>query len=207
MSFFLFRALTLPMIFSSAAQKHAQLGLVAAVHSQSHAQDEGQCTGKCAELVRSTSFDVFEVTEDYDYTQPTCKNYATDSGKMFGPFAHIREALDLSYHGNYIEKRQRLQDMFITDTISGATAHPDSPWVIFTAGAMGAGKGHVIKWMSKNGHFALPDIVQIDPDAYRSRFPEWPGSFPRPTLSIQQSPVPSLCCVSSPECCPSHSTV
>ena len=93
---------------------------------------------------------------------------------MFGRYAKIRERLDLAYHGNYVQKRQALQDLFIRDTVSGASAHAE-PWAIFTAGAMGAGKGHVIKWMSKRGHFALPDIVQIDPDVFRSRFPEWRG--------------------------------
>jgi len=38
---------------------------------------------------------------------------------------------------------------------------------------MGAGKSFVIKWMSREGHFQLPSIVQIDPDCFRSRLPEW----------------------------------
>ena len=174
------------MIFSSAAQKRAHLGLA----SRSSSEDPELCVAKCAELVRMTSFDVFHVPEEYDYSKPTYINYATDAEEMFGRYASIRQRLDLSYHGNYIEKRQKLQDMFIRDTVSGATSHPESPWVIFTAGAMGAGKGHVIKWMSKNGHFALPDIVQIDPDVFRSRFPEWRGYGP---LSCRIStPIPHL---------------
>eukprot|EP00959_Pyramimonas_sp_CCMP1952_P272072 5688734-Pyramimonas_sp.AAC.1 len=40
---------------------------------------------------------------------------------------------------------------------------------------MGAGKGHVVKWMSRNGHFPLPDLVQIDPDQFKAAFPEWQG--------------------------------
>jgi hypothetical protein len=38
---------------------------------------------------------------------------------------------------------------------------------------MGAGKSHVIQWMSANGCFPLPDIVQIDPDLFKIGFPEW----------------------------------
>jgi hypothetical protein len=170
------RAVTNHMIFSSAAHKKAHLGMA----SLSSTKDEEHCVTKCAELVRLTSFDVFYVPDDYDYSMPTCVNYSTNSQEMFGPYAHIRQNLDLSYHGNYNQKRQKLQDMFIRDTVSGATAYPEGPWVIFTAGAMGAGKGHVIKWMSKHGHFALPDIVQIDPDVFRSRFPEWNGCETRP---------------------------
>ena len=40
---------------------------------------------------------------------------------------------------------------------------------------MGAGKSHVVRWMSKQGHFQLPNIVQIDPDVFRTRLPEWQG--------------------------------
>ena len=38
--------------------------------------------------------------------------------------------------------------------------HPDDP-----SGPMAAGKGHVIRWLSREGHFQLPSIVQIDPGA------------------------------------------
>jgi glutaredoxin/predicted ABC-type ATPase len=60
----------------------------------------------------------------------------------------------------------------VRDVCAGG-APQDAPWIVFTAGAMGAGKSHVVNWMSSEGHFPLPNIVQIDPDAFRSRLPEW----------------------------------
>jgi len=62
----------------------------------------------------------------------------------------------------------------ITDAVNGGASQA-RPWLVFTAGAMGAGKGHVVKWMSKQGYFQLPSIVQIDPDVFRTRLPEWAG--------------------------------
>jgi len=74
--------------------------------------------------------------------------------------AAIRRTLDSSYHGCYSKERQALQDTWITDIVQGGTHH-DDPWIIYTAGAMGAGKGYAIQWMSRQGHFPLPDIVQV----------------------------------------------
>ena len=85
----------------------------------------------------------------------------------------IRKTLDWEYHGCYSKERQALQDMWITDIVRGGTKH-DNPWIIYTAGAMGAGKGYAIHWMSQQGHFPLPDIVQVDPDAIRENEAEWP---------------------------------
>mmetsp|Transcript_6664 Transcript_6664/g.8890 ORF Transcript_6664/g.8890 Transcript_6664/m.8890 type:complete len:326 (+) Transcript_6664:61-1038(+) len=64
--------------------------------------------------------------------------------------------------------------MWVDDIVQGADLKED-PWIILTAGVMGAGKSHTIHWMSRNGYFPLPDIVQIDPDVFRTRFPEWEG--------------------------------
>mmetsp|Transcript_45570 Transcript_45570/g.114255 ORF Transcript_45570/g.114255 Transcript_45570/m.114255 type:complete len:424 (+) Transcript_45570:573-1844(+) len=58
-------------------------------------------------------------------------------------------------------------------TLQPAGSEQEHPWLLFTAGPMGAGKSFVIKWMSREGHFQLPSIVQIDPDCFRSRLPEW----------------------------------
>ena len=44
---------------------------------------------------------------------------------------------------------------------------------IFTAGAMGAGKGHTVAWMDQHNYFPVEDITHIDPDAFRMQFPEW----------------------------------
>ena len=48
---------------------------------------------------------------EYDYEQPTDKNYATGQGspEHFGEFAAIRSGLDYSYHAHYTEARQKWQ--------------------------------------------------------------------------------------------------
>eukprot|EP00656_Telonema_subtile_P007241 TRINITY_DN13396_c0_g1_i2.p1 TRINITY_DN13396_c0_g1~~TRINITY_DN13396_c0_g1_i2.p1 ORF type:complete len:312 (-),score=67.94 TRINITY_DN13396_c0_g1_i2:148-1083(-) len=113
---------------------------------------------------------------DYNYQLSTQKNHTVDKPEFSGPHAAIRAKLDHKYHGFYGSERQRIQDDIIEDVIRGGTAHTnqeDGPWVVFTAGAMGAGKGYTISWMSQQGHFPLPDLVQIDPDAFKTSFPEW----------------------------------
>eukprot|EP00928_Gymnodinium_smaydae_P011941 TRINITY_DN14368_c0_g1_i2.p1 TRINITY_DN14368_c0_g1~~TRINITY_DN14368_c0_g1_i2.p1 ORF type:complete len:524 (-),score=114.61 TRINITY_DN14368_c0_g1_i2:142-1713(-) len=110
---------------------------------------------------------------NYDYSKATHLNYqATGLQEAVGPFADIRQELDTSYHGCYTEERQRLQDAFVQDIV-GSSIHRDDPWIVFTAGAMGAGKSHAVQWMSQHGYFPLPDIVQIDPDRIRMELPEW----------------------------------
>mmetsp|Transcript_14177 Transcript_14177/g.30320 ORF Transcript_14177/g.30320 Transcript_14177/m.30320 type:complete len:515 (-) Transcript_14177:337-1881(-) len=111
---------------------------------------------------------------EYDYSRSTQENYTQDGPSWTGPFRELRDTLDHSYHGFYTESRQRLQDDLIRDVVSGGSTKKH-PWIVFTAGAMGAGKGYVVRWMSRNGYFPLPDLVQIDPDNFKAAFPEWPG--------------------------------
>jgi hypothetical protein len=112
--------------------------------------------------------------EEYDYTETTQQNYTQDTPSWIGPYKNVRETLDHSYHGYYTPERQRIQDDIMQDVINGGIPK-DQPWIVFTAGAMGAGKGYTIRWMSQSGYFPLPDLVQIDPDHFKMAFPEWPG--------------------------------
>jgi len=120
--------------------------------------------------------------EEYDYSQTTRQNYAASTPTFTGPCKDIRENLDHSYHGYYVEQRQRIQDDIIQDCVSGGVAK-ENPWIVFTAGPMGAGKGYVIRWLSRNGYFPLPDLVQIDPDSFKAAFPEWPGYVERARMT------------------------
>ena len=69
-----------------------------------------------------------------------------------------------------------------------AGSEQENPWLVFTAGPMGAGKSFVIKWMSKAGHFQLPSIVQIDPGAPPR---EPPTGAPRFHGTAAASPIPA----------------
>mmetsp|Transcript_30474 Transcript_30474/g.90304 ORF Transcript_30474/g.90304 Transcript_30474/m.90304 type:complete len:450 (-) Transcript_30474:110-1459(-) len=133
-------------------------------------------------VVRQLSVDYGETalpSPDYDYAVPTnLAHRASGSREVVGPFSSIREGLDFDYHGCYTVERQKLQDILLGDVI-GCGTRKDYPWAIFTAGAMGAGKGHVMDWLCAEGYFPLPDIVTVDPDCFRVELPEWRGYLER----------------------------
>jgi chloramphenicol 3-O-phosphotransferase len=75
------------------------------------------------------------------------------------PYRAIRAILDYGYHSNYSLSRQNLQDQIVadllststvTDMVSGVTCStPTDPWIVFTAGGMGAGKSYTIGSLMK----------------------------------------------------------
>lgn len=46
------------------------------------------------------------------------------------------------------------------------------PFVLFTAGAMGAGKSHTLRWLAETTEFPLQAAVFVDIDRIREHFPE-----------------------------------
>lgn len=130
----------------------------------------------------------FEITPLYKFSMSTTDNYTHPGfqprrqkdydlelhGPLVGDFVDIRATLDYSWHCNYSEERQRWQD-HIVKSIAYRQTREDSPWLVFTCGAMGAGKGYTMAYMSKHGIFPLESIVQIDPDALKGLMPEWQG--------------------------------
>ena len=121
----------------------------------------------------------FPVCPAYDWSKATNENYELAARRWWGPFQSIRETLDYDYHGNYTQERQALQDKLIGDVVRAGAGERHAPWVVFTAGAMGAGKSHVINCLSTRGVFPLSDIVAVDPDVFRQRLPEWQGYLER----------------------------
>jgi len=101
---------------------------------------------------------------------------------FYGPYAHIRQTLDYSYHSNYTRERQLLQDAIMADfmttpkivDVDGKVGNtPTEPFIVFTAGAMGAGKGYVLHYIGQHEYFPLESFVIVDPDEIRSHFPEY----------------------------------
>lgn len=88
-----------------------------------------------------------------------------------------RMALDPNYHWHYSWSRQVFQDQLVTDVLGGKHRHTQNPfpWVVFTAGPMGAGKGYTVRWMEDEGYFPMlqHDFVTVDPDEIRRNLPEW----------------------------------
>jgi len=153
-------------------------GLQSTPRPTRQAERPGGSANACASLrrikERLTPFN-FPVPDSYDYTKATNVNYGSPNRTTWGPYKAIRAHLDYEWHGNYVQIRQELQDILITDVVGGGTAKRYAPWIVFTGGAMGAGKSRVVSWLSSQGIFPLTDIVQIDPDAFRERLPEWKG--------------------------------
>ena len=123
----------------------------------------------------------------YNYSAPTKENYqqvAGSSASQGGRFRAIRELLDTTYHGVYTQSRQMFQDRLVSKLLNTCTCPRQAhPWIVFTAGAMGAGKSRTVEWMSERGIFPLDNIVQIDPDKIKMSLPEWPGYVARDRLT------------------------
>ena len=122
-------------------------------------------------------------TSSFSFGKSTEENYGVDNMEFFGPFKSIRASLDYSYHGNYSLSRQVFQDRIVEKLLDGTIiedAHgrgvcktPNEPWIVFTAGVMGAGKSHTLKRLASRGLFPLQSYVVIDPDDIRQHFPEY----------------------------------
>ena len=87
-------------------------------------------------------------------------------------FADLRGRIDYNWHTNYTEARQLWQDSLIKSVSIRGEAQV-RPWLVFTCGAMGAGKGHAMAWMSRHKIFPLENVVRIDPDYFKRSMPEW----------------------------------
>lgn len=119
---------------------------------------------------------------NYDWDASTECNYQSESKEFYGKFKHIRERLDYQYHVHYTAERQRLQDVIIDfilhskakDRInSGQCRSAPEPWIIFTAGVMGAGKSYTVRELDAKGLFPLESFVVVDPDEIRRLLPEF----------------------------------
>jgi len=95
-----------------------------------------------------------------------------------GPYAPFRAALDYGWHGRYTAPRQGLQDALIARALARAPLPPRQgvrPWLVHTAGAMGAGKSHALRCLAAAGAFPLACFVCIDPDEIKGALPEAPA--------------------------------
>jgi len=116
------------------------------------------------------------------FMQSTEANHKANDMNFHGQYAHIRSSLDYSYHSNYKAQRQWLQDSIISHMLSSTRimdsngdvcTTPTEPWIVFTAGAMGAGKSYTIGELVKKGRFPLAAFVSVDPDEIRRHLPEF----------------------------------
>eukprot|EP00547_Thalassionema_nitzschioides_P014728 CAMPEP_0194240102 /NCGR_PEP_ID=MMETSP0158-20130606/6377_1 /TAXON_ID=33649 /ORGANISM="Thalassionema nitzschioides, Strain L26-B" /LENGTH=746 /DNA_ID=CAMNT_0038974741 /DNA_START=99 /DNA_END=2339 /DNA_ORIENTATION=- len=103
---------------------------------------------------------------------------------FYGKYTHLRATLDYTFHEtHYSESRQCLQDRIIDSFLEspqivdqyGQTCRvPTEPWIVFTAGAMGAGKSYTMKQLVlRQNRFPLLAFVMVDPDEVRRHLPEY----------------------------------
>eukprot|EP01061_Rhynchopus_euleeides_P020275 TRINITY_DN33028_c0_g1_i1.p1 TRINITY_DN33028_c0_g1~~TRINITY_DN33028_c0_g1_i1.p1 ORF type:complete len:379 (+),score=97.39 TRINITY_DN33028_c0_g1_i1:137-1138(+) len=101
------------------------------------------------------------------------------AGEFTETYAEERSELDYKYHTTYTLERQMLQDRIVDSLVprrveQAAQQRGDRApsWLLFSAGAMGAGKTRTLHWMSDKGHFPLQAFVFLDHDAIRYMLPE-----------------------------------
>ena len=125
--------------------------------------------------VDNTVIHPYKIPKDYDWTKSTNDSYNTGkAGEFVGAFTTIRKTMDYSYHADYPAERQLWQDDVIKSVVVKTKAQMQ-PWIVYTCGPMGAGKGYALSWMSSNGFFPLEGIVHIDPDYFKMTMTEWEG--------------------------------
>eukprot|EP00586_Coscinodiscus_wailesii_P023151 CAMPEP_0172505254 /NCGR_PEP_ID=MMETSP1066-20121228/184888_1 /TAXON_ID=671091 /ORGANISM="Coscinodiscus wailesii, Strain CCMP2513" /LENGTH=304 /DNA_ID=CAMNT_0013281791 /DNA_START=226 /DNA_END=1137 /DNA_ORIENTATION=+ len=135
-------------------------------------------------LLNEDSLGVVSFITHSDITSDNIDQSTTSHSPFQGPYAHIRSKLDYTYHSYYTPSRQNLQDniikellntTIITDKTNKRTCStPQShPWIVFTAGAMGAGKTHTVHYLASRSLFPLQSFVSVDPDNVRRHLPEY----------------------------------
>eukprot|EP01059_Diplonema_ambulator_P004971 TRINITY_DN1471_c2_g1_i2.p1 TRINITY_DN1471_c2_g1~~TRINITY_DN1471_c2_g1_i2.p1 ORF type:complete len:307 (+),score=94.74 TRINITY_DN1471_c2_g1_i2:1405-2325(+) len=106
---------------------------------------------------------------------PTAELHQAKHSRYTERYKRQREMVDRSFHGNYTLERQALQDRIIDTLVprwmeEGGRVR--NPWLLFSAGAMGAGKTRTLHWMAQNGWFPLSRFVFLDHDAVKYMLPE-----------------------------------
>lgn len=127
------------------------------------------------------------VSSEYDYSKSTAEVYrqflAPGAAPVFvGEFAESRSPalIDYTWHVHYTPERQLLQDSIVRSILDECNAVPvTNPWVVFTAGAMGAGKSHVVRFLVRERLLPFECYLPVDPDAIKYMLPEMQGYLAR----------------------------
>ena len=123
------------------------------------------------------------VLPDFNFSLPTQVQYEDVAADNAGPFKYVRDTLDADYHGTYSLPRQSLQDRLLEDALDGIQGDRPTPWVVFTAGAMGSGKSRTFEYLVERGIVPLQGVQTLDSDVFKSCLPEWRGYIELDPLS------------------------
>ena len=121
-----------------------------------------------------------------DTNESTEDKYRSKDGTLHGRYKTHRAQLDYTFHSVYSESRVRFQDAIVDSILANPCVEvsnsrklstcldrPEEPWIVFTAGAMGAGKSRTIRLLHQKGLFPLHTFITVDPDHIRQQLPEF----------------------------------
>merc|ERR1711971_314216 len=100
----------------------------------------------------------FKIAKEYDWTQSSATNYSKKYESIpFVEYEYSKSLIDYTFHGYYSKERQENVHNIIIDyykriAIEKIKASPylsSNPWILFTAGPMGAGKTHTLQWLDQ----------------------------------------------------------
>ena len=126
----------------------------------------------------------WRVPDDYDYSLASMDYYKAAPGtpghECYGdsPYAEVRGTRDYTFHRMPCRRRTGLQDAIIAFHMAEGDAS-DRPWMVFTAGAMGAGKSFTMRRLAERNLFGLNHFMRVDPDAIKYMLPEMEGYLAR----------------------------
>lgn len=111
---------------------------------------------------------------------PNHHHHERTQNQHFGKYKDIRGQLDYTFHHNYSEDRivllqdEIIDSMLETNATDTTECNQDlQQWLVFTAGAMGAGKSYTIKLLQRKWRFPLQAFIIVDPDRIRHHIPEF----------------------------------
>lgn len=133
----------------------------------------------------AASFGLSSVTDAFAFLHRHHRSWAEQSFRpedliiWHGKYKEIRKRLDYNYHAAYNEARISFQDALVDSMLAESTREvrtncsQPAPWIVFTAGAMGAGKSRTVKLLHQKGRFPLQSFTVVDPDRIRRYLPEF----------------------------------
>lgn len=160
---------------SAGSNLSSELGREACSSSRPSANIDVEITADGRQIPFRKTFSPYLSTEE---------NHRSSTLDFHGPYASVRSVLDYSYHSNYNRSRQILQDSIVHSMLNATTVvdaqtgqacsiPASGQWIVFTAGAMGAGKSYAVKRLAERGLFPLDSFVTVDPDDIRRHLPEF----------------------------------
>ena len=108
-----------------------------------------------------------------DLTKSTSDNYASPSAPLREEYLQSRARLDYGWHVKYSLERQAVQDSIVASILSAVGKSPPppvQPWVVFTAGCMGAVRRHAVPALCRRRR-SPPRFAPARARAHRRRAP------------------------------------